>query len=191
MKMNRSVLYSFLLLLAIAALYRVMPGRPFGFAPQLAMALFAGSVTKNRKYAFLLPLFSMLLSDILYEVLYLNGLSNINGFYEGQWVNYLVFIGLTTVGFLVKKEKWLQIIAGSFASAVLYFFVSNFLTWAGGGLDINNMPYPKTFNGLMSCLEAGIPFFRNSLVSTLLFSGVLFGGYQLIGKFSSQKTVVA
>ena len=52
MKLNKSVVGSFVLLVLMASLYRIMPGRPLGFAPQIAMALFAGSVIKDKKVAF-------------------------------------------------------------------------------------------------------------------------------------------
>src|SRR5690349_690322 len=89
MKMKKSVLLAFSLLILASSLYRVWPDRPFGFAPQWAMALFAGAVIKDKKWAFLLPLVSMLVSDTLYQILYNNGVSQIWGFYGGQWLNYL------------------------------------------------------------------------------------------------------
>ena len=77
MKIDKSIVGSFVLLLAIASLYRIMPGRVPGFAPQIAMALFSGSIVKNKKFAFLLPLVSMLVSDIIYEILFRSGISAI------------------------------------------------------------------------------------------------------------------
>ena len=89
MKIDKSTLVSFILLVLMASLYRVMPGRPFGFAPQVAMALFAGSVVNDKKLSFLLPILSLFISDVIYEVLYRNGLSTIGGFYDGQLLNYI------------------------------------------------------------------------------------------------------
>ncbi|MFT4023021.1 MAG: hypothetical protein QM664_04450, partial [Flavihumibacter sp.] len=68
MKNNRSFLVSLVLLIIVAALYRIIPNRPWGFAPQIAMALFGGAVIKDRKWSFALPVFSMFLSDCLYEL---------------------------------------------------------------------------------------------------------------------------
>jgi ABC-type microcin C transport system permease subunit YejB len=70
MKLNRSFVWAFVLLVLVAALYRLMPNRPLGFAPQIAMALFGGAMIKDRKWAISLPLLSMLISDILFQVLY-------------------------------------------------------------------------------------------------------------------------
>ena len=59
------------MMIAASALYRILPGRPYGFAPQIAIALFGGSLFASRKQvAFLLPILSMFLSDILYQILF-------------------------------------------------------------------------------------------------------------------------
>lgn len=190
MKITKSIAVSFILLVLIASLYRVMPGRPLGFAPQIAMALFGGSVITDRKMSFLLPLLSMLISDVIYEILFQNRLSAIPGFYNGQWINYLLFAAITVIGFFIKKENVLSVLSGAIAGATSFFILSNFADWIGGGLDINSMPYPKTFTGLESCFVAGIPFYRGSLFATLIFSTVLFGGYYLINKYWVKKSIV-
>ena len=190
MKNNKSIIVSFVLLVLMASLYRILPGRPLGFAPQIAMALFAGSIVKDKKYAFLLPLFSMLVSDILYQVLFQFNVSTVPGFYNGQLINYVFFVALTVVGFAIKKTNPVHIIAGSVAGATLYFLLSNFAVWIGGGLNIANLPYPKTMAGLLNCYSEAIPFYRGSLYATLIFSGILFGGYFLINKYFIQKPVV-
>jgi hypothetical protein len=191
MKIDKSVIVSFILLVVIASLYRIMPGRPFGFAPQIAMALFAGSIIKERKFSFLLPILSMLVSDVIYEVLYQTGASAIPGFYEGQLLNYLMFGAVTVVGFWIKKENVLHIAVGSLAGATFYFIISNFAVWIGGGLALNNLPYAKTMDGLMSCYAAALPFYKMSLYATLFFNAVLFGGYFLINRLTVPKHSIA
>ena len=191
MKKENSIIISFVLLVIIASLYRVLPGRPLGFAPQIAMALFAGSIVKDKKFAFLLPLLSMLISDIIYEVLFQFKVSDVPGFYSGQLLNYALFAVLTVVGFAVKKSNPVQILAGSVAGTLIYFILSNFFVWIGGGLDIMNMPYPKTISGLITCYTAAIPFLRGSLYATLVFSGILFGGLAFINKYFVHKPLVA
>jgi hypothetical protein len=182
MKIDKSTLVSFILLVLIASLYRVMPGRPFGFAPQIAMALFAGSVVNDKKLSFVLPILSLFISDVIYEILYRNGLSIIGGFYNGQLLNYILFAVLTVVGFFVNKDKIIDIALGAIAGATGYFLLSNFSVWLFGGLDINNIPYPKTALGLVDCFAAGVPFYKMSIYATLFFSTILFGGYYLINK---------
>jgi len=183
MKNKNTTILVFVLLVIAAALYRVWDNRPLGFAPQIAMALFAGSVIKDKRFSFLVPLFSMFVSDVLYQVLYTQGLTEIKGFYEGQWMNYILFTAITVIGFLLKKNNVSSIILGSLAGVVFFYITSNFLDWIGGGLDINNQPYPKTFNGLINCFAAGLPFLRGSIFATLLFNGIFFGCYYLYSRY--------
>lgn len=182
MKLNKSNFIILLFLVIAASLYRVWDGRPMGFAPQIAMALFAGSVCRDKRFAFLFPVLSMLVSDLLYQLLYIRGLTPIKGFYGGQWQNYLLIASVTIIGFFISKNKISHVIAGSLAGAVYYFIISNFLVWLGGGLDINSQPYEKSFSGLITCFTAALPFFKWSLVSTLLFNAVFFGSFYFLGK---------
>ena len=78
MKNNKTTILVFTLLVVASALYRVWDNRPLGFAPQIAMALFAGSVIKNKRISFLIPILSMLVSDGLYQLLYQQGLSSVS-----------------------------------------------------------------------------------------------------------------
>src|SRR2546430_491294 len=103
MKITKQVIISFILLVFIGSVYRILPNRPWGFAPQIAMAIFAGAVIKDKKLAFLLPLLSMFVSDGLYEILYRNGVGNIRGFYEGQITNYILIGLMTCFGFFIKN----------------------------------------------------------------------------------------
>ena len=181
MKISKQVVFSFILLIVIASLYRVMPGRQglYGFAPQIAMAIFGGAVIKDKKLAFLLPLLSMFLSDALYEILYRNGIGNIQGFYQGQITNYILFGAMTVFGFFIKRIKVSQILLASLAAPTAFFILSNFFVWLSSSPDAG-YNRPKTFNGLMMCFNDGLPFFYPwSIISTLLFSTILFGGYYL------------
>ena len=180
MKITKSVLISLGLLVLVSALYRVFPGRPPGFAPQIAMAVFSGALfIKNKKWAFALPLISMLASDALYQLLYSAGLSTIQGFYDGQWMNYLLFTGLTAMGFLLKKISIWRIALVSVAAPTVYFLLSNFGVWIGGG----GYGRPMTGAGLLLCFQDGLPFYTASIAATILFSGILFGGYFLIRNY--------
>jgi hypothetical protein len=188
MKQNKSLILSLALLILVAALYRVVPGRPFGFAPQWAMAIFGGAVfINNKKWAFALPIFSMLISDALYEVLYINGLTSIQGFYKGQFTNYLLFAGLTCIGFFIKTINVKNVLTAAVASPTLFFLVSNFLVWASNG----GYHRPKTVEGLMMSYNDGLPFYLNSIAGTIVFAGILFGTYVWLQKPSTQQNQMA
>jgi len=191
MKLNKSNLLVLFILILACALYRVWDSRPMGFAPQIAMALFAGSISKDKRFAFLFPILSLFISDLLYQFLYSQGLSTIKGFYSGQWQNYLLIASITIIGFFINKNKIGQIFVGSLAGAVYFFLISNFMVWVGGGWDINNQPYPRSFSGLMLCYTEAMPFFKWSVLSTLLFNGIFFGSFYLLGKSVLKKEVQA
>jgi hypothetical protein len=172
MKQNK-FLIALALLIVAGALYRIIPGRPLGFAPQIAMAIFGGAALKNKKLAFALPLFSMLISDALYQALYMAGLSDMQGFYPGQGENYLLFAGLSFIGIAMRRINIPNIAVASVAAPVLYFLASNFVTWAGHG----GYKLPMTGEGLYQTYIYGLPFLKGSLAATLAFNTLLFGAW--------------
>lgn len=187
MKVNKNILIVLLVLIAVASLYRIMPNRPYGFSPIFAMTLFGGAIfVKNKKWAFVLPLLSLFISDVLYQILYLNGMAITPGFYEGQLLNYALFGALTCIGFFIHNIKVLNVLLASIASPTIYFLISNFLVWTGNG----GFGRPKTFAGLMQTYTDALPFYPNSVYSTILFSAILFGGYYLVKKQSGTKRLV-
>lgn len=195
MKLNKSVLVAFGLLILSASLYRVWEGRPYGFAPQMAMAIFGGAVISNKRLAFILPLLSMLVSDALYQLLYVNGYTEISGFYSGQWVNYLLFGGLTLFGFLMKKINLRNVLGFSISGSLLFFLTSNFTVWLGGG----GFNRPKTFEGLVQCYGDALAFYKdyglvngfagNVIVGDVFFCAILFGTFYLAQRFWLQRNV--
>jgi hypothetical protein len=81
------------------------------------------------------------------------------------WYAAVVLIGSG----LLRKATALRVLAGVVASATSFFLISNFMVWTGGGM------YPHTLAGLGECFVAAIPFYRNDLISTALFSAAFFG----------------
>jgi hypothetical protein len=185
MKSWKENLAPVVILILTAALYRAVPGRVWGFAPHLAMAVFGGSVFRDRRIAFVMPVLSLLVSDAVYHVLYLNGLFELPGFYGGQWLNYLLIGSLAVIGFLVRRDSPTQVLAGSLTAPLVYFLTSNLMVWLGGG----GFGRPKTVSGLLQCYADGLPFLQTSLVGTLLFSTLLFGGLHFYSTYGSRKAV--
>ena len=187
MKINRTLIISLFLMVLVSALYRIMPNRPMGFAPQLAIGLFSGALfVNNKKWAFILPLVSMFLSDLLYQVLYNYGVTAIYGFYDGQWINYLLFGSMAFFGFLIKKNKISNVVIAALSAPTAYFLVSNFLVWMASDLGYG-LNRPRTFSGLLLCYNDAMPFYTNSIIATVIFSAVLFGTYYLANNFFAKK----
>jgi hypothetical protein len=69
-------------------------------------------------------------------------------------------------------------IFGALTSAVIFFLISNFGVWVSGS-------YGYDLNGFLTCYLLAIPFFTNTILSTLIFSVVIEFIYNLyIYKFN-------
>jgi len=196
MKITRSTILAFVIILVAASLYRLIPGRPAGFAPQMAMALLGGAMIKDKKWAVILPVLSLFISDLLYQLLYVTGVMPVLGFYEGQWAIYLVFVLLTLFGSLMKRVSLLNIAAFSIAGSVIFFLISNFITWATGF----GFGRPQTFEGLMLCYSDAIAYFRhgglipgfgaNFILGDVIWAFALFGVYFLVERVYVRKAAL-
>ncbi len=182
MKSNKSLVLTLVVLIVIAALYRIVPGRPWGFAPQIAMALFGGAVIKDKKWAFALPIFSMFLSDLLFQGLYNAGLTSMYGFYDGQLLNYGLFALMVVIGFAIRKITLVNVLAASLIAPTVFFLLSNFITWSGMAGGLRGLNRPLSVEGLVMAYADGLPFYRGALLATVFFSTLLFGGYYLLTK---------
>jgi hypothetical protein len=113
-----------------------------------------------------------LLGDVLLHVTYLAGWQPSWGFYQGQWVVYSCLIPSVLLGFAIRGRRNLASIASAtLAGSVFFYVVTNFAVWANG----SGVTYPKTFEGLLLCYEAAIPFFRNSVAGDVFYATVLPG----------------
>jgi hypothetical protein len=91
---------------------------------------------------------------------------------SGYVVTWLWYAAVCLLGMgLLQKPSILRVGAGVLASSTSFFLLSNFMVWAGIGIQM----YPRTLAGLAACYHAGIPFYRNDLVSTAITAGALFG----------------
>ena len=177
MKLNKEIVIALMIMIVTTALYRVLPGRPFGFAPQIAIALFSGSLfVKNKQFAFLLPLISMFMSDLMYQVLYVNHLSSIQGFYDGQLENYLLIAATAIFGFGLQTNNLSKFVGNFIAAPTVFFLVSNFMVWASFG----GYQRPMTASGLMQTMVDGLPFYGYSVAGTFVFGAIMFGGFKLV-----------
>ncbi len=153
--MKRLPLIAFCALVALLVLSRVLPHPP-NFTPMLAVAFFAGVFLKDGRSALLVPLATMLVADWLI------------GFHSGMLFVYGAMAASVLLGRWLSRRRTLgRDVAGLTASAVLFFVVSNFGVWLLDGL------YPLNGAGLVACYVAAIPFFHNTLVSTLLYGAVI------------------
>lgn len=149
-----------LFLFIIGIFSRFIPHLP-NFVPLAAIALFSGAYL-NRKYAVIVPLVLYVVSDLIL------GLHNVVFFTWGSII-LISFLGTA----LRDKKTFPNILGFTLISSVLFFIITNFGVWVMGW-------YPRTLSGLVQCYVMAIPFFRASLLSNLVYAGVLFGVYELL-----------
>ena len=156
----------------LAVLMRLAPHPP-NVTPIAAMALFGGVYFRDWKIAFLLPLAAMLLSDLVLGF----GVYGIASM-KSQPVVYLCMLLIVAIGRSIQTRRSVPKIAlATLASSLMFYVVTNFAVWAF------DLLYPKTWDGLIACYTAAIPFFRNSLIGDIFFAAVLFGGFAVLERF--------
>jgi len=132
------------------------------FTPILALALFGGVYLSPRR-ALLMPLVLMIITDLLI------------GFHDTILFTWGSVLLISALGiFLRSRRTYPNIVLASLASAVLFFVITNFGAWL--------MMYPKTWAGIQECFWLAVPFFRSTLLSTLVYSVVFFYGYDVLAQ---------
>ena len=145
------------------------------FSPIGAMALFGGIYFKKTWKAFFFPLFTLFISDVILNLtVFSKGQSGI--LYGGWYYVYAAFVMMVAVGRLVKKVSVASIIASGVAVVLIHWLFTDFGVW------LNSKAYAQTFTGYIQCLIAAIPFEWRFLTGTMIFSGILFGVFELMKK---------
>ena len=139
-------------LILILALSRLMP-HPDNFTPIIALAIMSSYFFRNVNFSYVVMLFSMLLADFFI------------GFYSHMVFVYLSLFLIVLIFFKIsKKMNYKNLLIFSFFGSVIFFLISNFGVWLVGNL------YERNINGLIECYFMAIPFFKNTITSTLIFS---------------------
>lgn len=147
--------------IVLASLSRFLPHPP-NFAPIAAIALFGGAYLNNKTMAYIITFAGMLLSDVFL------------GFHDTMWAVYACFAVTVFIGNKIAEKKSVKnIVTASVASSALFFIVTNFACWIGSPF------YAQNVGGLVECYVSAIPFFSNTLVGDLFYTGVLFGAFYL------------
>jgi hypothetical protein len=97
--------------------------------------------------------------------------------YVTTWAWYLAVMALGWI-LLHTRTTFLRVAAGVVLGPTSFFIVSNYAVWVGGDM------YPHTMGGLMTCYAAGLPFYRNDLLSTAIIAGLAFGVPALVRRMN-------
>lgn len=155
----------------LAAMSRLIPHMQ-NFSPVCALGLFGAAHFDKKWKALLIPIAATLLSDVFISQ-FIH--SNHPFFYIGIEWQYISYFLIVLIGFrLFKKVNALTVTGGIVASTLVFYLVTNLGCWPG------NPIYTQDMNGLMTCMIAGLPFVKGTLMSNLVYSVLLFGGYALL-----------
>ena len=170
-------MFAAVFLILIAILYRVVPvmagvdqsGALLNFAPMAAIAL-CGAVFLPRRMAILLPLASLLVSDVVLNVFHYH-----KSLLTWEIVPHYVALGLVSaLGFALRdRASAPRIFGASFAGSVIFYVITNTGSWIG------EEKYAGTIAGWFQAMTVGLPglpstlwFYRNTLVSDLAFTAL-------------------
>ncbi len=163
------------LFVVLAVLLRMGAGTgtfaTYGFSMVGASLLFFGS-RMPRKH-FWIPVALLIGSDIYLNLRVYQLPITLDQYVMWAWYLVPCFIGVL----LHNRIKPLNVLGAGLGTGVGFYLASNFAVWAFG-----NIAYAKNLSGLIDCYVKAIPFFRNGIISDVLFSAVFFG----IGALAAQ-----
>ena len=169
-KINKNLKNYFLpiCLIVVLSFSRLIP-HPWNFTPVLAMGIFSGFYFKNFILSSFIVIFSMFIGDLFL------------GFHSTMFFTYISLIAAVLIGSYVKRFKFTEILLSGLASSFSFFVITNFGAW------LTLQMYEKNFEGLLSAYILAIPFFHNTLISTLFY---LFLLKVLFEFFVNKKSIV-
>jgi hypothetical protein len=144
------------------------------FTPIGAMALFGGSYFKGKARPFVFPLLTLFLSDLLLSFTiyapYRSGL-----LYNGWFWTYIAFALMVLAGKLILKEiSAKRLVLSVVAATVIHWLVSDI----GGCLQQDaGVPFLSLYG---QRLLTAIPYEMSFLAATIVFSGLMFGSFELL-----------
>jgi hypothetical protein len=168
--------FALIAMIVLAALSRLIPHPP-NFSPVEAMALFGGAYFAKRWLGLAMPLVAMLISDISLGMV--NGGLYLEHFTSLSFLLVYGCIALSSLmGFAMRgKVNTTRVVGYSIAGSILFFLVTNFGVW----LTASSMPGSEAcIAGIVPCYVSAVPFFQWSLLGTLFYSAVMFGGFALL-----------
>ena len=143
-------------LILILAFARLIPHPP-NFTPIIAVAIMSSYFFRNILLSCTVIIISMLLADIFI------------GFYKNIFFVYLSLLLITYIfSHINRKIKLKNLFIFGLLGSIIFFILSNFGVW------ILSEMYEKNLNGLINCYLLAVPFFINTLLSTIIFSYTAF-----------------
>jgi hypothetical protein len=167
------LLIIFIAFIATIRIYLSTDENMFGlsnFSPVGAMAIFSGAYFTKKWKALLFPMLALLISDLALQFTVFPH----HGFLYGGWYYvYTAFFFMVIVGTYIRKIKPLNIFLAAVVVTLIHWLVTDFGVWFG------SHTFPQTVGGYLQCLVLAIPFEWRFLAGTVVYSAILFGGFEL------------
>jgi uncharacterized membrane protein YgdD (TMEM256/DUF423 family) len=153
----------------LSALGRLIPHAP-NVTPLGGSCLFAGSRVSGL-WAYLLPLAVMIATDPF-----------VGGYTWGSPVIYGSFMINVWIGRrMLRSVTPVRVGTAAFLCSAQFFVLTNLAVWLGA-VATHNPIYAANLSGLLLCYTEALPFWGRTLAGDLLFSGALFGLYELLSR---------
>jgi hypothetical protein len=150
--MIKNNIFNIITVLFILFLSRILPHPP-NFTPILSVCILSYILFNDKILGLAIVLTSMFLTDLFL------------GFHTYQLVVYLTLVSIGL--FSPKNKNYGKLLLISIAGSVWFFIATNFAVWIIWDF------YEKSFEGLIMCYTLALPFFGNTLIGTILFTGIL------------------
>jgi hypothetical protein len=148
------------------------------FTPLGAMALFGGCYYQDKWKAYLVPLLTLWLTDII-----LNRFVFFHKwvfFYDGFFWVYASFALMVLIGSYIKSVSVKRVVMVSIVGALTHWIVSDVGLWLNGGCLPTQGPYIPTWKTLVQTMEFALPSMYKLLIGNLVFGALLFGCFELM-----------
>lgn len=168
-----------------------LPGlMPENFSAVYAL-MFCAGVYFPARMAWWLPMVTLAATDVILNLFFYKGVgtSGLLGMAAFIAPNYLAYAGLIWLGRkFTAQASWLSLLTGGVVGALLFYFVTNTSSW------IQNPEYSKSLAGWIQALTVGTAgwphtweFFRNTLISGGLFTGLFAGAMKVSASMESEQ----
>lgn len=153
------------LFLLVAVFSRILPHPWWNFTAVGASLLYFGARRSPRQY--FLPVLALAATDYYLTTFVYSYPFHLRDYVVSwAWALGACFLGSVLLRNSVTAGR---IVGAALASSTSFFLLSNFAVWMGFG------SYPHTLGGLTACYVAGLPFYRNDVLSTTLLTAAVFG----------------
>lgn len=178
--MNNSKFWLATGLILLAVISRIIPFHIHNITPLIAVALFAGAKFSDKKWAIIIPVLALFVSDAILSYQNHYDLFHNTILFTYSSILLVIFLGRFLLNDKFKIGKTIGL---TLTSSLIFFLLSNLGVWLFGNM------YTLNLEGLIQCYVMAIPFNKFSWLGDLFFAFVLFGSYEYVSNkyFASTK----